>query len=253
LGLGSLAAAKAIGHWNQDYFANARSWNAATVRIPVDPVPYRADPAQTLADLDAAVEWCKRSNLYLIIDYHVIGNAEEGIFDYAEGTATTWQEANDFWTAVAPRYASEPTVAFYEIYNEPVALEHRGGTWTFAQWKEKADALVTLVRQYAPDTIPLVAGFNYAFDFSAGGNTPFESKDIALSVHPYAGRSRYDAVATWRSGTLRIATRWYSRNWVSTRTISSVLRLIGLICPMGARSLVMHGKSRSRGRPSFST
>jgi len=196
LGLGELAAVKAAGHWDQDYFAHAGSWHAAVVRLPVDPVAYRSDPAQALTDIDSAVDWCKRANLYLIIDYQVTGNVEQGLFDWGD---STWQDINDFWTTVAARYASEPTVAFYEIYNEPTSMDYEGGTWTFADWKTKADALVTLVRQQSPDTIPLVAGFDYAFDFSAGGDTPFESKDIALSVHPYPGQSHYEATAAWDS------------------------------------------------------
>ena len=109
---------------------------------------------------------------------------------------------------MAARYASEPTVAFYEIYNEPASLDYLGGTWTFADWKAKADALVTLVRQQSPDTIPLVAGFDHAFDFSAGGDTPFDSKDIALSVHPYAGQARYDTIAAWDSAFGYLADRY---------------------------------------------
>ena len=96
LGLGALDAVKAEGHWDRDYFANARSWNAAVVRLPVDPVAYRSDPAQSLSDIDSAVAWCKRSNLYLIIDYHVIGNVEQGLFEYGDSTASTWQDINDF-------------------------------------------------------------------------------------------------------------------------------------------------------------
>jgi endoglucanase len=208
LGLGALDYVKASGHWQEAYFVNARAWHAAVVRLPIDPVAYRTDPTQALADIDQAVKWCKRSNLYLIIEYHVIGNVEQGLFLYGQDTAATWQDVKDFWDSVAPRYASEPTVAFYEIYNEPSAVDFEGGTWTFADWKLKADELVTRVRERAPDTIPLVAGFDFAFDFSAGGQTPFASKDIALSVHPYAGKTRTDAAAVWDSAFGYLAGRY---------------------------------------------
>ena len=88
-------------------------------------------------------------------------------------------------------------MAFYEIYNEPAALEWGGGSWAFTDWKAHADELVGLVRSYAPDTIPLVSGLEFSYDFSDGGDTPFESADIALSVHPCPGRARTDRREAW--------------------------------------------------------
>lgn len=64
------------------------------------------------------------------------------------------------------------------------------------------------MRQQSPDTIPLLAGFDHAFDFSAGGDTPFQSQDIALSVRPYAGQARYDTIAAWDSAFGYLADRY---------------------------------------------
>ena len=197
LGLGEVSAVKSQGRWSEDYFAMARSWGAEVVRLPVNPGTFRDDPEQTQEDLDAAVEWCQANDLYLVIDYHLDGNVPDQLFLYGEMCGGTWEDAREFWGAVAPRYADEPAVAFYEIYNEPTAMESEGGSWEFADWAAQADELVALVRFHAPDTIPLVSGLDFAYDFSDGGDTPFESQDIALSVHPYSGRASTDRRAAW--------------------------------------------------------
>ena len=197
LGLGELNSVKQQERWTQDYFANARGWGAEMVRLPVNPGTFRDDPEQTLEDLDAAVEWCRLNELYLIIDYHIVGNVPDQLFAYGDAAGATWEDTHDFWNTVAPRYADEPAVAFYEIYNEPSALDWKGGTWEFAEWKVQADELVALVRSHAPDTIPLVGGLDFAYDFSDGGDTPFESVDIALSAHPYPGRARTERRVAW--------------------------------------------------------
>jgi endoglucanase len=197
LGFASIDAAKSLGKWNEDYFANARAWNAELIRLPVDPGYYRADPAQALLDLDDALRWCQKHGMYLIIDYHVIGNATQGLFQWPEALSTTWPEAEAFWAAVADRYANEPTAAFFEIYNEPAALEYMGGNWSFADWKQHADSIVAVLRKHAPEAIPVVGGLNWCYDLSAGGDRPFADPDIALSAHPYPGRAKTNRSAAW--------------------------------------------------------
>ncbi|MBN2197371.1 MAG: cellulase family glycosylhydrolase [Polyangiaceae bacterium] len=199
LGLGEVSAVKQQGRWNEDYFAKARSWGAEMVRLPVNPGTFRDNAEQTLEDLDSAVEWCNSNDLYLVIDYHLDGNVPDQLFMYGDMCGGTWEDTREFWGTVAPRYADEPAVAFYEIYNEPTAMEWEGGSWEFADWTAQADDLVALVRSHAPHTIPLVSGLDFAYDFSDGGDTPFTSPDIALSVHPYPGRARTDRRTAWDS------------------------------------------------------
>ncbi len=197
LSLGASADIRWQKRWNEKYFADAKSWGAELVRLPINPSSYRDDPEQTLADLDDAAAWCRQHGLYLIIDYHVIGNVEQGIFEYPESTATTWPELLDFWTVVSARYADDPIVAFYEIYNEPSEIDYKGGSWDFADWRQHADEIVGVIRHNAPKTIPLVGGLGYASDYSDAGDVPFASPDIALTAHPYPGLARSNRRETW--------------------------------------------------------
>jgi endoglucanase len=100
LGLGAIYSVKGLGRWDEAYFANARAWGAELVRVPVFPFTFRQDREQTLRDLDDALAWAERQSLYLIIDYHVMGNASAGQFLYGE--FITWDEAADFWTPTVP-------------------------------------------------------------------------------------------------------------------------------------------------------
>ncbi len=51
------------------------------VRIPVHSVTWRGEtPAKYLKLLDQAVDWCTEDCLYVDIDWHSIGNLEEGLF-----------------------------------------------------------------------------------------------------------------------------------------------------------------------------
>jgi hypothetical protein len=112
-------------------------------------------------------------------------------------TKWTWTESSSRHRRVSARYANEPTAAFFEIYNEPAALEYLGGSWSFADWKQHADSIVAVLRQHAPEAIPVVGGLNWCYDFSAGGDRPFADPDIALSDHPYPGRAKTNRPAAW--------------------------------------------------------
>jgi hypothetical protein len=194
LGLGAIYSAKGLGRWNEAYFADARAWGAEMVRVPVFPFTFTYDREQTLRDLDDAVAWCEQQSLYLIIDYHVMGNVSAGQLLGEEHI--TWEDAADFWATVAARYADRPTVAFAEIYNEPASLDPIAG-WDWSDWRQHADALVAVLRASAPKVIPVVAGLDFAYDFSASGDQPFLDPDIALSAHPYPGKARVSRPAAW--------------------------------------------------------
>ena len=69
------------GEWNKHYFEMAKSWGANIVRIPVHPAAWHIHGKKNyLKLLDQGVEWAKEEDLYVIIDWHSIGNLYEEKF-----------------------------------------------------------------------------------------------------------------------------------------------------------------------------
>ena len=196
LGLGDALNVDESGHFNEDYFRHASAWGAKLVRLPITPTLYRMGADRVFSYVDRAAAWARQYGFYLIIEWHVSGNLQQGIFLFGD-TGITVDETRQFWTAVASRYTNDPVVAFYELFNEPAVMEWEGGSWSWTDWRSTADALVTLVRSLSPETIPVLSGFDFAYDYSAGGVQPFASTDIALAVHPYPGRSRPPRTQGW--------------------------------------------------------
>jgi hypothetical protein len=72
------------GEWNKHYFEMARSWGANVVRIPVHPAAWHIHgKKEYLKLLDQGVEWAKEEGLYVIIDWHSIGNLYQENFSRA--------------------------------------------------------------------------------------------------------------------------------------------------------------------------
>jgi endoglucanase len=69
------------GHWNKNHFEKVKEMGAMIVRIPVHPVAWRErTPVKYLKLLDQAVEWCTELEMYIIIDWHSIGNLKMELF-----------------------------------------------------------------------------------------------------------------------------------------------------------------------------
>jgi aryl-phospho-beta-D-glucosidase BglC (GH1 family) len=69
------------GQWNKHYFEMIKSWGANCVRIPIHPASWRSLGKENyLKLLDQGVVWAEEEGLYVILDWHSIGNLIEKIF-----------------------------------------------------------------------------------------------------------------------------------------------------------------------------
>ena len=176
------------GHWNLAHFEKIKEMGALIVRIPVHPVAWRErTPEKYLKLLDQAVEWCTDLGMYVLIDWHSIGNLEMEIFQDPMYN-TSKQETYQFWRNIAQHFKGNNTVAFYEIFNEPTTYRGQLGTITWSEWKKINENIINLIRAYDTETIPLVAGFDWAYDLTPIINEPINAEGIGYVTHPYENK-----------------------------------------------------------------
>ena len=186
------------------YFAQAKAWGASLVRFPVHPAAWHIrGQEQYLKLLDQGVALAKDQGLYVIIDWHSIGNLYAGLFPpgYSELYPaalynTTRQETLDFWRLMARHYAGDTTVAFFELFNEP-ALGGKLGECDWAQWKALMEEVVAAIRSSGGKAVPLVAGFNYAYDLTPVAESPIAAGGIGYVCHPYPMKRKAPWEAQW--------------------------------------------------------
>ncbi len=179
-------------HWNEEYFKEMASWGAKLIRVPIDPGSYRRfGSKKTFQVLDQAVQWAKRYGMYVMIDWHSIGNIVSGIFQdpWQEEMKTTAKETKKFWSDTAQRYKKEPTVAFYEIFNEPASMHWKGGSMSWQKWRDVADEIIDAIYAQNPAAIPVVGGMEWAYDLRDAAEAPLRNKGIVFAVHPYPGHA----------------------------------------------------------------
>ena len=192
--IGDPAKLAGQGRWDRRLFAEIRDWGANSIRLPVHPAPWRDLGADWyFSHIDDAVRWANELGMYLVIDWHSIGNLDAELFQHPM-YQTSLVETSRFWRSIAYRYRDVPTVALYELFNEPTdnfigVGSGSLGKASWDEWRDTLEDLVDLVRVYDPSALPLVAGFNWAYDLSHVDDQPIRRERIAYAVHPYPMKS----------------------------------------------------------------
>jgi len=172
-------------HWNKHHLEKVKEMGTMLVRIPIHPVAWRdRTPAKYLQLLDSAVEWCTDLGMYIIIDWHSIGNLKMELFQDPMYN-TTQKETYEFWQTIAKHFSGNNTVAFYELFNEPTTYRGQLGSISWSEWKKMMEDIIHLIRAYDTERIPLVAGFDWAYDLTPLREEPINAENIGYVAHPY--------------------------------------------------------------------
>ncbi len=176
------------GHWKKEFFVKIKQTGATVVRIPVHPVAWRGRGTKNyLALLDQAVQWSTDLGIYVDIDWHSIGNLKEGLFQDPM-YETSLPETLNFWRIIAAHYSGNHTVAFFELYNEPTNFDGKLGSMTWEEWRQINEEMITVVRAYDKEAIPLVAGLDWAYDLTPLRIDPVRAEGIGYVTHPYPNK-----------------------------------------------------------------
>lgn len=187
------------GMWTEDLFAELKDWNVNLVRIPVHPSAWRErGEDEYLKLLDEGIALAEKYGIYVIIDWHSIGNLRTELYQHPMYN-TTKTETFRFWKTVADRYRGNPTVAFYELFNEPTRYNGTLGKISWQQHKELMEEIIGIIYAHDTTVIPLVAGFNWAYELNDIKYEPIAYEGIAYVTHPYPQKREKPWIEKWEA------------------------------------------------------
>jgi endoglucanase len=196
------------GHWVKSHFQEAKAWGANVVRLPVHPPSWRTRGEEGYISLiDQAVVWARELGLYLILDWHSIGNLKEEMFQH-KMYITNMEETSAFWVAVAEKYANEPAILMYELYNEPTISGDKFGDMSWEEWKSINEELISVIRAVHPGSLIGVAGFNWAYDLTPISSAPIDAPGIAYISHPYPEKRKAPWENKWEKDWAYVAEKY---------------------------------------------
>ena len=141
--------------------------------------------------LDSLVARCKRYHLYVIIDMHGApgGQTGQNIDDSPNNVPELFSNPKNqdllekLWVKIADRYKNEPTVAAYDLLNEPLPE----GTGAAAKYKDMLvplyQRLINAIRKVDQKHMFTLEGYNWANNWSAF-TSPLD-KNTVYQFHYY--------------------------------------------------------------------
>ncbi|MCG2717067.1 MAG: cellulase family glycosylhydrolase [Candidatus Marinimicrobia bacterium] len=150
--------------------------------------------------IDTLLVWCKKNNLYLILDMHCApGGQNSGNISDSDGEAKLWtipsnqDRTIEIWKRIAERYVSEEWIIGYDLLNEPVLPSEYNG----ADLRDLYIRLTDAIREVDPNHIIFIEGNWYATDFS--GLTPRFDSNMVYAFHKYWNETDLASIQSYRN------------------------------------------------------
>lgn len=172
---------------NKELFESIRHTGANIIRLPVHPDLWMQDVDYLEKYIVPAVAWANELDLYVIIDWHYIGNIITGESEGMPVTRMTPLELSEnFWMVITARFTDHPGVIF-ELCNEPADIMPE-------QWSGAAQGLINVIRNQGAEQLIIVGGVQYAQDLSWIAENPITDINIAYASHIYPahGKENWD-------------------------------------------------------------
>ncbi len=141
--------------------------------------------------LDNLVSWCRTHNLYVIIDMHGAPGGQTGanIDDSPADEPGLFMDARnqdrlvDLWVKIANRYKNEPTVAAYDLLNEPLPQRTGAAEKYKSELEPLYKRITAAIRQVDKRHMITLEGADWANDWSVF-TTPFDD-NLFYQFHYY--------------------------------------------------------------------
>ncbi len=170
------------GRFHRQLFDELKKAAANVIRVPVNIEQWVRDEDYLWRNLDPSVTWAGEAGLYIIIDWHYIGNIVTGEGPQMPDIEEQPMELTlKFWRMTAHYFRNVPHVIF-EIFNEPQAISAR-------DWQSSATQIIQAIREQGADNLVIVGGIDYGKDLSWVLESPIADQNIAYSSHIYPSHS----------------------------------------------------------------
>lgn len=156
------------------------------------------DSTRGFALLDRVINWCKKENVYVILDMHCAPGGQTGDnIDDSYGYPFLFQSAScqnrtiDIWCRIAKKYSKETIIIGYDLLNEPVAHYFDANQLNpFIEPFYKS--LVKEMRKVDKNHIMFLGGAQWNTNFKIFGE-PFDPK-LVYTFHKYGDQPNLGSI-----------------------------------------------------------
>lgn len=176
-----------------------KSTGANTIRIPFHYKLFTHEDYMGLSHdqdgfqrLDSLVEWCRASEIYLILDMHDAPGGQTGD-NIDDSYGYPWLMVSersqklfvDIWKRIAEHYKNEPVILAYDLLNEPIATYFKEDEAMLnAQLEPLYRKAVAAIREVDPNHIIMLGGAQWNSNFRVFTDSKLDDK-MMYTCHRY--------------------------------------------------------------------
>ncbi len=157
-----------------------------TVRIPFEASMFTDPNEDGFKWLDQAVNWASQDNMYVVLDMHGAPGGQSSSEDTGQqnqdqffSSQTNINQAAQVWGEIAQHYKGNPTIAGYDLLNEPV------GAPNYSTLDSVYNQLYTAVRNTGDQHIIFMEPANYWDTNNLPSPSSMGWNNVAYSGHIY--------------------------------------------------------------------
>ena len=191
----------------EDDIAFIASTGANTIRLPFHYKLFTDEDYMGLSGnqdgferMDSVVEWCRKYNLFLILDMHDAPGGQTGDniddsygYPWLFRSETSQKLFCDIWKKIADHYKNEPVILGYELINEPIAPYFKDVNELNALLEPVHKMAVSAIREVDKNHIILLGGSQWNSNFAPFTDWTYDDK-IMYTCHRYGGEASADAI-----------------------------------------------------------
>jgi len=139
--------------------------------------------------LDRLVSWCKKAQLYILLDMHCAPGGQTGDnIDDGEGYPFLFESEQDqqltisIWKKIASHYRNEPIIIGYDLLNEPIATYFNADYFN-PKLEGLYKRITAAIREVDKNHLIFLGGAQWDSNFAPFGE-PFDSK-LVYTFHKY--------------------------------------------------------------------
>ena len=147
------------------------------------------DSTRGFALLDKVINWCKKEQVFVILDMHCAPGGQTGDniddsygYPFLFESPACQKQTIDIWRRIVKRYSNEPIVIGYDLLNEPIA-HYFDATLLNPFLEPLYKAIVKEIRKVDKNHIVFLGGAQWDTNFKIFGE-PFDSKAV-YTFHKY--------------------------------------------------------------------
>ena len=148
-----------------------------------------SNPTHGFELLDRLISWCKKEQLYIVLDMHCAPGGQTGDnIDDGDGYPFLFESEKDqqltidIWKRIASRYKNESIIIGYDLLNEPIAT-YFDASYFNPKLEDVYKRISAAIRQVDKNHLIFLGGAQWDSNFAPFGK-PFDNK-LVYTFHKY--------------------------------------------------------------------